>query len=226
MFSIHASSVGPLCHPWASKHAPSVRGHEALDFDFGEESEPNDGWPYDSVLDPLVRNPEMTPAELACLIVEAYARYYAPLSNTWPVTQTALDLARIDQLVVPLDKLADLLKNAMPAAQREVNFAQYDCSPFWDGTLFDIAEFTVRLGGNFTDPALLQAAQEVRQSLQPGTGRLVMKEASFGPKLDKCAGLSIYLPERRRQMRISPYYSEVAFAKQHHWLAMLQAYHA
>jgi len=34
MFSIHASSVGPLCHPWASKHAPSVRGHEALDFDF------------------------------------------------------------------------------------------------------------------------------------------------------------------------------------------------
>lgn len=191
-----------------------------------EESEPNDGWPYDSVLDPLVRNPEMTPAELACLIVEAYTRYYAPLSNTWPVTQTALDLARIDQLVVPLDKLADLLKNAMPAAQREVNFAQYDCSPFWDGTLFDIAEFSVRLGGNFTDPALLQAAQEVRQSLQPGTGRLVMKEASFGPKLDKCAGLSIYLPERRRQMRISPYYSDVAFAKQHHWLAMLQAYHA
>jgi hypothetical protein len=191
-----------------------------------EESEPNDGWPYDSVLDPLVRNPEMTPAELACLIVEAYTRYYATLSNTWPVSQTALDLARIDQLVVPLDRLADLLKNAMPSAQREVNFAQYDCSPFWDGTLFDIAEFSVRLGSNFTDPALLQAAQEVRQSLQPGTGRLVMKEASFGPKLDKCAGLSIYLPERRRQMRISPYYSDVAFAKKHHWLAMLEAYHA
>lgn len=191
-----------------------------------EESEPNDGWPYDSVLDPLVRNPEMTPAELACLIVEAYTRYYETLSNTWPVTQTALDLARMDQLVVPLDTLADLLKNAMPAAQREVNFSQYDCSPFWDGTLFDIAEFSVRLGSNFTDPTLLQAAQEVRQSLQPGTGRLIMKEASLGSKLDKCAGLSIYLPERRRQMRISPYYSDVEFAKQHHWLAMLQAYHA
>lgn len=191
-----------------------------------EESEPNDGWPYDSLLDLLIRNPEMTPAELACLIVDAYTRYYATLSNTWPVTQTALDLAKIDQLVDPLDGLADLLKNAMPAAQREVNFAQYDCSPFWDGTLFDIAEFSIRLGNNFTDPALLQTAQEVRQSLQQGTGRVIMKQASLGPKLDKCAGLSIYLPERRRQMRISPYYSDVAFAKQHHWLAMLQAYHA
>jgi hypothetical protein len=142
------------------------------------------------------------------------------------VTQTALDLSRMDQLVVPLDTLADLLKYAMPAAQREVNFAQYDCSPFWDGTLFDIAEFCLQLGSSFTDPVLLQAAQEVRQSLQPGTGKLVMKEASMGSKLEKCAGLSIYLPERRRQMRISPDYSHVEFARQHHWLNMLKAYHA
>lgn len=191
-----------------------------------EESEPNDGWPYDAVLRPLVKNPDMTPADLACLTVNAYNKYYASRSNTWPVSQTALDLSRMAELVAPLDTLSDVLINAMPPAEQEINRAQFDCFPFWDGTLFDVGEFSTRLGDYIMDPVLLQAAQEVRLALRPGAGHLIMAEAYHGSDLDKCAGLSIYLPERRRRMRISPYYSDLEFAKQHRWLAMLQAYHA
>lgn len=202
-----------------------------------EESEPNDGWPYDQVLGPLVKNPDLAAADLACSIVEAYNQYYANRSDTWPVTQTAMDLSKMAELVTPLDKFSNALIKAMPPVQAEVNLAQYDCMPFWDGTLFDIGEFSDRLGDTLKKPnslgmakearpGLLRAARELSSALQPGAGRLIMSKASHGTDLDQCGGLSIYLPERRKRMRISPFYSDLAFAKQHQWLAMLQAYHA
>jgi hypothetical protein len=191
-----------------------------------EESEPNDGWPYDTVLDPLLKNPDMSPEDLAHLIVNAYNQYYISRSNTWPVTQTALDLSHISELVSPLDILSDLLINSMPAARGNINSVQYECLPFWDGTLFDIAEFCTYLSNYFTDPAIVKAASDTRSALQPGNDHLIMNMDHHGTDLDECAGLSIYLPERRRRMRISPYYSTLEFAKQHHWLSMLKAYHA
>jgi Clostripain family len=200
-----------------------------------EESEPNDGWPYDRVLRPLVKNPDMAPADLAGLIVQAYLESYEPRSSTWPVTQTALDLSKVPDLMAPLDKLSDALNAAMPGAQADVNRAQFDCIPFWDGTLFDVAEFCAGLQAWLTDPArpgpqpadaaVLQASRDVRSALQAGTGRFVMAEGYHGDDLAHCAGLSLYLPERRKRMRISPYYADLEFAKQHRWLAMLKAYH-
>lgn len=190
-----------------------------------EESEPNDGWPYNTILRPLVKNPDMAPPDLARLIVNAYNKYYASRSDSWPVTQTALDLSRMAKLVTPLDKLSDLLINAMPHAKEKINQAQFTCYPFWDGTLFDVTEFSSSLGKFLKDPALAQAAQNVRSALKPGPDQLVMAENYHGSELDHCAGLSIYLPEKRIRMRISPYYADLDFAKQHRWLAMLQAYH-
>jgi hypothetical protein len=71
-----------------------------------EEVEPSDGWPYDVILKALAAKPEMTPQQLAVLIVEKYLASYAADSN---VTQAACDLTKCGELADVLDRLAKAL---------------------------------------------------------------------------------------------------------------------
>lgn len=69
-----------------------------------EESEPGDGWPYDTVLADLVADAAMNAADLGAIIV---ARYYE--SYTSGKTQAAIDLAAVDTLVSEIDLFAQTL---------------------------------------------------------------------------------------------------------------------
>ena len=191
-----------------------------------EESEPNDGWPYDKILQSLVNNPDMTPSELGCLIVKAYTKYYANKPATWPVTQTALDVSKLEPLMKPLDSLANILIKNMATAKAGINKAQYDSKPFYHGTLFDTDDFCSELSKNINKTDIQQEVQAVHQALKPGKGHLILAESYHGKALKDCAGLSIYLPERRYGAHISEYYKDLQFARDHRWLAMLKKFHA
>ena len=68
-----------------------------------EEVEPGNGWPYDVILTELAANPSMAPVDLASLIPGAYVASYAPDTG---VTQSAIDLSKMEELSFRIDDLA------------------------------------------------------------------------------------------------------------------------
>jgi len=70
-----------------------------------EETEPGDGWPYDTFLQDLANNPTATPAQLATYIVD---RYYASYNGE---TQSAIDLTRMDALATAVSAFATAMTN-------------------------------------------------------------------------------------------------------------------
>jgi len=82
----------------AYQAAPNVRYLVA-----SEDLEPNDGWPYDTILQKLVDNPDMTTADLGTIIVEDYLKSYEDYvaSGHRNVTQAAVDLSSM-RSAVPL----------------------------------------------------------------------------------------------------------------------------
>lgn len=187
-----------------------------------EENEPNDGWPYDAVLRKLVENPHLRTPDLAAHIVSAYIKSYVDRGYTGPVTQSALDLSRVDALTEPLDNLAEAMIASLPDAKTQIWTAQRKAAHFWHYTLWDIAHFCEELHKLTTDSAVREAAQEVRTALEAGAENFVIAESHNGPEVERCRGATIYLPA----WDISRYYGDLEYAQAHRWLAMLEAYHA
>ncbi|MGC9336466.1 MAG: clostripain-related cysteine peptidase, partial [Anaerolineae bacterium] len=191
-----------------------------------EENEPNNGWPYDRVLRYLVDNPDAETADLARHIVQAYVDSYTEIGYSGAVTQSALDLARVEVLAEPLDVLSDALVPRMSDAKREIGEALYRTSAnFWRGTLWDIAHFCQELASETEDEGTRQASLAVKAALQPESSALVIAEAHHGQKVAHCGGTTVYLPPRILH-KVSRYYSELDYAQAHRWLAMLESYHA
>jgi hypothetical protein len=186
-----------------------------------EESEPNEGWPYDTVLQKLVANPAVPTAELATHIVDAYIQFYVGRGISDPVTQTALDLSRLDSLMTPLDTFANALMAKLPRIKIKIVNAEEGTAFFFDYTLADIANFCEEMAKRTARTPVRKAANDVGTALQRGPGHFVLAESHRGASVARCGGVSIYLPGR---IGISPYYADLAFVKdQHRWLAFLQA---
>jgi hypothetical protein len=189
-----------------------------------EESEPDNGWPYDRVLRRVVDSPQIDTDNLAEQIVTDYVKSYADRKYSVPVTQSALDLSKIEQLTGPLDKLADTLIARMPKVSREIFSAQRDSARFWNNTLWDISSFCEALENRTSSKAVRMAAQDVRAAAKPGAGQLVVAESHAEKTANRYGGVSIYLMPPLTP--ISEYYKDLKFAKQHRWLPMLKAYHS
>lgn len=186
-----------------------------------EESEPNQGWPYEQVLRFLVENHDLSTAELSAHIVDAYIKSYMDMGYPGDVTQSALDLSKIDTLTIPLDKLAEALLSHMPAASQEIWNSQRGSAHFYYKTLWDIAHFCGELEKLTQNSAVRAIASDVRQSLKAGAGNFVIAESHNGDRVSKCAGVSIYLP----YSDLSRYYDELDWAQeQPRWAKLLRAY--
>lgn len=83
-----------------------------------EESEPYDGWPYDTLLADLVATPTFTPAQLGTAIVD---RYYESYGNDY--TQAAVDLTRMDTLSPLVSTLADTIISSWDTNEAAVKAA-------------------------------------------------------------------------------------------------------
>ena len=201
-----------------------------------EELVPGYSWPYDSILEALRATPQMPPHDLAALVVHRYVDYYAanpPPLNYGDVTKVALDLAHIGELAQAADGfaralLADIENQAshLWAAQRETRAKETlqgrrQANKF-NYHLWDLGTLAAHLAEHSEDAAVQEAARVVRAALQPGGAVIV--ERHHGEWFEGIGGISVYAVPPGVQ-RISPYYSEVALARDTRWGDMLQAYH-
>jgi len=187
-----------------------------------EESEPNEGWPYEMVLPKLVADPGLPAADLACHVVQAYTQSYRDMQYSGDVTQAALDLAQMGALNTALDHLADVLHGRLPRAGQQIWKAQKKTKRFWHNTLADIGSFGSEMKRVSRDKATKAAADEVMAALQPGAGRFVLAEAHDGAGVAMCSGATIYMPSPL--VGVSKFYGDLEFAKKQQWKPMLEAY--
>lgn len=201
-----------------------------------EELVPGRSWPYDTILGTLHSAPEKDPRDLSALIVQQYVEYYTqnqPPLNYGDVTKVALDLSRISELVQPVHELSKALLADMEHqaqhlwnTQRETQVketlkGQRDPSKF-SFHLWDLRTLAAHLVKYSPKTTIQETAQAVVAVLQPG--RAIIEEGHRENWFDGIGGVSIYAVPPNLQ-RISPYYHEVALAKDTHWYEMLKNYH-
>ncbi len=199
--------------------AYELRG--STDFVVGsEETEPEDGWPYDTILAELSAKPGMTARELGSVIVQRYVESYP----SEEVTQSLLDLSQAPAMAEAVDMLAAVLLQLIktPDGLFAVNKALKNAQAFTTRDFVDLGDMVSQLLKQLrkVNPAL---GLKVRALLEKGPLRsFVVAESHQGPSVERATGVSIYCPTPRS--RVSVAYDRLAFARKTRWDQFIQQY--
>jgi hypothetical protein len=174
-----------------------------------EESEPEGGWPYDTILSQLVSNPLMSPEELATDIVDKYIYSY-PFSN---VTQSAIDLSYIDSLASQLSNLALAIMSDSLTPKSKYILASVSSQHYGDYDFIDLYDLCNKI-------LIYSNSLEVKNivlSIQQTLNSAVIKSGYSVVGVSRSRGLSIYFP----YYYYHNYYDYTNFAQDTSWNEML-----
>ncbi|HXH07980.1 MAG TPA: clostripain-related cysteine peptidase [Vicinamibacterales bacterium] len=185
-----------------------------------EELEPGAGWPHATILGDLVARPAMTPAELGAAVVRRYAEFYG--TDGPDITQSAIDLGKLDDLVGAVDRLARVLLGALSSSSLELALyrAWRQTLRFFDDLYADLHHFAVNLAAATTRRDVRNAAIAVQRAIEAEDGP-VIAERHGGRRMAPARGLSIYFPPFRDP---AVFYRELDFARRTRWADFLDAY--
>ncbi|RLG81477.1 MAG: hypothetical protein DRO09_01950, partial [Thermoprotei archaeon] len=130
---------------------------------FSQEYEPGDGWPYDDILDPLVNNPAMSPADFAVLIAQKYVESYnggSQGTDTY-ATQSAINISALETVTFrKLDRIIGELIRDYDIYSTAISNAVSNAESFDDPEEKDLIHFLVLLKGEVSDPDLVNLIDE------------------------------------------------------------------
>jgi hypothetical protein len=177
-----------------------------------QEVEPAAGWPYDHILAALKDRPRMGADELATLIVVRYMSSYGPLEN---LTQSALQVSRVQELAASIDALCDVVLSRQQETElgiyRAARRAQFFADPDYKD-LYDFCRLIAEIEGPHSE--LSRQAEGVMALLEPsGPDSFVLASAQQGYRMRRAHGVSIYFPQRV----LSPFYRRLDFASDSLW---------
>lgn len=174
-----------------------------------EENVPNDGWPYDTILDQLVVNPTTSPEQLATDIVDKYIYSYP----SYDVTQSAIDLSHMDTLATQLSNLAlTIMSDTLTPKNIYIN-ASYSSQYYDDYDFIDLYDFSNQLLAYSNSLEVKNIALSIQQTLNYA----VIKSEYNGGSVSSSKGLSIYFP----YYSYDYYYNNTNFSQDTLWDEML-----
>jgi hypothetical protein len=182
------------------------------------------GFPYDALLRELTNDPSMTPREVAAMMVEQTQILLnkPPYSGERINSHSAIDLAKIPELVASLKGLTNLLTPNMDIYKGTVSkargAAQY-CYGANAINVVDLGTFVKRISSEARSQEVLDACSAVLASLDAA----IVSLHATGSTDHMLTGLGIGLPNHSWEM--SSYYPDFAFAGQG-WMDFLEAYWA
>ncbi len=182
-----------------------------------EIEEPFDGWPYAEILSRLAARPRQDAAAFARWIVKSYLASYKGKGET--VTQSALDLCRIDDVVTKIDALSGALLAALDTDAKPIAAARSNSPRFYDDNYIDLLCYARNLRKK-AGPDLQAKAEALIATLKPGRRRLILSQGKIGREVRGTGGLSIYFPGDR----INPAYRALDFCADCRWPAFLERY--
>lgn len=186
-----------------------------------EEVEPGDGWPYDYLLDSLVNNPTMSPAQFGRAIVNSYCDYYTNGSYYGSATQSVIDLKSIDAFTTKLDSFCS---KTMQAGNlwNAVDYAHRNCENYEDPDNRDLGDFL----DNFMTQSLSTEVQTAANELKNELDKTVLSNCTNS---GKATGMAIYFPGRGNYntsyASTGTSSSTIPFNAQSMWKTFLNAYY-
>jgi Clostripain family len=183
-----------------------------------EELEPGDGWPYDRVLKTLAAAPGVSGAELGEQIVDHYVDSY----RSGSITQSALDLSRLEDVAQAVDAFAKALTKAIRSAAEftAVSKALNATQRFDTPDFVDLGHFCEELVKRTRAAAVKSAAKATLDALRAQSG-FVLAERHKGMGVGNASGAAIYFPRGP----VNKVYGRLDFAKATAWRTFLEAFH-
>ena len=162
---------------------------------FSEEVEPGDGDPYDTILQSLRSNPQMSPRELAVQTAQKYKNFYSH-SDRSSVTKSSIDMEQIAQLHTELRELVQLLVANINTERSYIQTARGAATSYeYDGNI-DLGDFLNRLYALTSNTEIKNKIDAIKNTL----GVMVVSNKVYSPQADnkilQSTGLSIFLPQR------------------------------
>jgi hypothetical protein len=159
-----------------------------------EETEPNDGCPYDMILTELAASPSMSPAQLASIIVTKYVSSYTdglPNPEDAPhVTSAVFNLTKVDEAAVAVSQLAEAIIGDFNNSEGAVREAWEQAETFSEDFV-DLYNFTHLLKDKVSNTTIKTKAGTVLDAVDS----LVISEG-HGTVHSNAHGVSIYYPKK------------------------------
>ena len=184
-----------------------------------EQTEPLDGWPYDTILSTLAKQPSLAPKDLSAVIVDRYLASYPPNEG---VTQTACDLEKSLAVAAAIKDLAVALSGGLGnnAVKQAIMQARAQVQSYEIPENIDLADFCFLLMQNAGVDAGIKAACKKVVDAVTGKSGMVVKSGCKGASVKDSHGLAIYFPT----MNISPLYAKLDLTKKSGWGTFLGKY--
>jgi hypothetical protein len=180
-----------------------------------QETEPTNGWPYNTILRELARKPGMAPGDLAALVVTKYLASYRPNAG---VTQAALRLNAAKALGEAIDGLGKSLEQGLGSVDTRRAIVEvrgkvqsYDTPEYVD--LIDLCEL---IKSELQAPVIRAACERTVDAAR----QMIISSGFKGDTMQHSNGLSIYFPERD----MSNLCLKLDVAKSSRWNEFLSAY--
>ena len=170
---------------------------DSVSFIVGSElEEPENGWPYHTILSYLVKNPNVAPDIFSKEIVARYVQSYSAGKET--VTQSAFDAGKITEVKTAIGNLAIYLTANLDddAFRNGIAYAWRKAVKFFDDNYVDLKSFANILKTKCPKSTDLNArVNALVNSLKVGKGKGTIIAAGYqGSSMKRTCGMSIYFP--------------------------------
>ncbi len=185
------------------------------------------GFPYNTILQGLNLNPAMSELEASTMMVQQYADFYEPRAHFHGGvmgTLSAIDIARVDELVFDLSAMTQALMKEMKSNHEMISEARGEGMLPWSeygwDLYIDLPTFVEHITLATTDSTVRSAGTAVLSSLSQAIVALGNTEPmeSAGAR-----GMGIWFPSSYHRMWGLVLYTDTKFAGQG-WLDFLYAY--
>lgn len=174
-----------------------------------QSSPPNEGYRYDLWLRELKQKPNMSPQELASVIV---TKYVESVGSYTDVAESAIKLSEVEKLAGTVSKFANALIGVADKFKLELANARNQTSSAPDYPDFkDLYHYAENVKALVDDASIRSLASDVMEQLK----RTVLENKTTG-RLSGFNGLSIYLPSPPPRTT-SIGYANTAFAVDTQW---------
>lgn len=184
-----------------------------------QQTEPNDGWPYDQALAELKAG--SSPKALAAAIVDAYIASYRKKGMD-DVTQSAIDAGKTEKPMKALSDLGERLAEEGAAVMAKAKALRPKLQSFEYADYVDARH----LGRVFADNLPEQKAKKLAAAFADAVGACVIKSSSYGEAVKHAAGLSVWFPyDSQTYLKYRSKYLAMEFGKKYRgWVTFLDAY--
>jgi len=179
-----------------------------------EQTEPPDGWPYDTILSDLIAVPTMTARDFGVVIVNRYGEAYGSNENT---TQAAVNLGMMDSLA---DSINNFVTAIISADKTEIAKARSMSQQYYYWEHIDLYDFAELVSTETANSELHKAANAVLVEIEDA----VLAEY-HGAVLPDSHGLAIYFPEEESYFDLDYLKEVIDFPFATSWGRFLLSYH-